>query len=46
MLGNLWKSQSIQPAFNGRFTAVLRTGEKIVISRNYVKALKAALKGE
>lgn len=46
MLVNLMKIQSIQPAFNGRFTAVLRTGEKIVISRNYVKALKAALKGE
>ena len=46
MLVNLMKIQSIQPAFNGRFTAVLRTGEKIIISRNYVKSLKAALKGE
>ena len=46
MLVNLMKIQSIQPAFNGRFTAVLRSGEKIMISRNYVKALKAALKGE
>lgn len=46
MLVNLMKIQSIQPAFNGRFTAVLRSGEKIIISRNYVKALKAALKGE
>ena len=46
MLVNLMKIQSIQPAFNGRFTAVLRTGEKIIISRSYVKALKAALKGE
>ena len=27
MLVNLMKIQSIQPAFNGRFTAVLRTGE-------------------
>ncbi|MDO4972696.1 MAG: LytTR family DNA-binding domain-containing protein [Eubacteriales bacterium] len=46
MLVNLMKIQSIQPAFNGRFTAVLRSGEKIIISRSYVKALKAALKGE
>ena len=46
MLVNLMKIQSIQPAFNGRFTAVLRSGEKVIISRNYVKALKEALKGE
>ncbi len=46
MLVNLLKIRSIQPAFNGRFTAVLSSGEKIVISRSYVKALKAALKGE
>ena len=46
MLVNLMKIQSIQPAFNGRFTAILRSGEKIIISRNYVKALKAALKGD
>ena len=36
----------IQPAFNGRFTAVLQSGEEVIISRNYVKDLKAALKGE
>ena len=46
MLVNLMKIKSIQPAFNGRFTAVLSSGEKVIISRNYVKALKAALKGE
>ena len=46
MLVNLMKIRSIQPAFNGRFTAVLRSGEKIIISRSYVKALKAALRGE
>ena len=46
MLVNLMKIRSIQPAFNGRFTAVLRSGEKVIISRNYVKALKEALKGE
>lgn len=46
MLVNLMKIRSIQPAFNGRFTAVLSSGEKVIISRSYVKALKAALKGE
>ncbi len=46
MLVNLMKIQSIQPAFNGRFLAVLNSGEKIVISRKYVKALKSAIKGE
>lgn len=46
MLVNLMKIRSIQPAFNGRFTAVLSSGEKIIISRSYVKVLKAALKGE
>ena len=46
MLVNLMKIRSIQPAFNGRFLANLHSGEKIIISRNYVKALKAALKGE
>ena len=46
MLVNLMKIRSIQPAFNGRFTAVLHSGEKIIISRSYVKALKAALRGE
>ena len=46
MLVNLMKIRSIQPAFNGRFLAVLNSGEKIIISRYYVKALKAALRGE
>ena len=46
MLVNLMKIQSIQPALNGRFTAVLSSGEKIIISRSYVRSLKAALKGE
>ena len=45
MLVNLMKIQSIQPAFNGRFLALLNSGEKVIISRNYVKALKSALKG-
>ena len=43
---NLMKISSIKPALNGRFTAVLRSGEEIVISRKYVPQFKKALKGE
>jgi len=46
MLLNLMKIRSIQPALNGRFTAVLQSGEDVIISRSYVKGLKAALRGE
>lgn len=46
MMVNLMKIQSIKPALNGRFTAVLQSGEEVIISRNYVKKLKSALKGE
>lgn len=46
MLVDLMRLRSVRPAFNGRFTAVLDSGEEIIISRNYVKDLKAALKGE
>ena len=46
MLVNLMKIRSIRPAFNGRFLAVLSSGEEVIISRNYVKALKKALQGE
>lgn len=45
LLLNLMKVHSIKPALNGRFTAVLQSGEEIIISRKYVPALKAALKG-
>lgn len=44
MLLNLMKISSIRPALNGRFTAVLQSGEEVIISRSYVKGLKAALK--
>lgn len=44
MLLNLMKIQSIRPAFNGRFTAILKSGEEVIISRNYVKDFKSALK--
>jgi len=45
LLLNLMKVGSIKPALNGRFLAVLQSGEEIIISRKYVPALKAALKG-
>ena len=43
---NLMKVSSIKPALNSRFTAVLFSGEQIVITRKYVPELKKALKGE
>jgi DNA-binding LytR/AlgR family response regulator len=46
MIVNLMKIRAIQPALNGRLTAVLRSGEEVIISRSYVRDLKAALKGE
>ena len=45
LLLNLMKVRSIKPALNGRFIAVLQSGEEIIISRKYVPELKAALKG-
>ena len=42
---NLMKIRAIRPALNGRFSAVLQSGEEVIISRNYVKDLKSALKG-
>lgn len=46
MLLNLMKIRSIQPALNGRLSALLQSGEEVIISRSYVKDLKSALKGE
>jgi DNA-binding LytR/AlgR family response regulator len=46
MLLNLMKIQSIKPALNGRFAAVLQSGEEVIITRSYVKGLKAALRGD
>lgn len=45
LLLNLMKVRSIKPALNGRFMAVLQSGEEIIISRKYVPELKKALKG-
>ena len=46
VLLNLMKVGSIKPALNSRFTAVLFSGEQVIISRKYVPELKKALKGE
>lgn len=40
---NLSKISYLTPAFNGRFEAMLKNGEKLVISRQYVAALKKQL---
>ena len=45
MLVNLMKISSVRPALNGRFSALLKNGEEVIISRKYVPALKQALKG-
>ena len=45
MLVNLMKIASVRPALNGRFSAVLKNGEEVIISRKYVPALKQTLKG-
>lgn len=42
---NLMKLESISPALNGRFTAHMKNGEDIMISRQYVPALKLAVMG-
>ena len=42
---NVMKIESISPALNGRFTAHMKNGENIIISRQYVKELKDALLG-
>lgn len=43
---NLMKIQSIRPALNGRFTAILSNNEEVIISRKYVADLKKILKGD
>ena len=45
MLLNLMKISSIRPALSGRYTAQLKNGEEIIISRKYVPDLKDILKG-
>ncbi len=43
---NLMKLASISPALNGRFTAYMQNGEKIIISRQYVSKIKDTVLGE
>ena len=43
---NLMKIKAIKPALNGRYSAILQSGEEVIISRKYVMHLKSALKGE
>ena len=45
MLVNLMKISCVRPAMNGRFSAILKNGEEIIISRKYVPELKRVLKG-
>ena len=40
---NLAKVRSLSPAFNGRFEALMKNGEKVIISRQYVPVLKEML---
>ena len=40
---NLAKVKSLSPAFNGRFEALMKNGEKVIISRQYVPVLKEKL---
>jgi DNA-binding LytR/AlgR family response regulator len=42
---NLMNLESISPALNGRFTAHMKNGEKIIISRQYVPEIKYAVLG-
>lgn len=40
---NLSKIKNLSPAFNGRFEALLKNNEKVIISRQFVPALKKKL---
>lgn len=40
---NLSKVKSFSPSFNGRFEALMKNGERIMISRQYVPLLKVRL---
>ncbi len=46
MLLNLMKVKSIKPALGGRYSALLKNGEEVIISRKYVPELKAVLRQE
>lgn len=40
---NLSKVKNFSPAFNGRFELLMKNGEKLIVSRQYVPGLKAKL---
>ena len=40
---NLSKVKNFSPAFNGRFELLLKNGEKLIVSRQYVPELKGKL---
>lgn len=40
---NLAKVKNFSPAFNGRFEACMKNGERLTVSRQYVPGLKAKL---
>lgn len=40
---NLAKVENIYPVFNGRFEACMKSGERLIISRQYVPVLKEKL---
>lgn len=40
---NLAKVKRLSPAFNGRFEAQMKNGEKVIVSRQYVPVLKQKL---
>ena len=40
---NLSKVKSFGPAFNGRFELLMKNGEKLIVSRQYVPGLKTKL---
>lgn len=40
---NLNKIKSLTPAFSGRYEALLKNGEKVIVSRQYVGLLKESL---
>ena len=42
---NLMQLQSISPALNGRFSALMKNGEKLIISRQYAPVLKKIVMG-
>ncbi len=41
--GAVDKVESLSPAFNGRFEAAMKNGEKLIVSRQYVPVLKEKL---